>query len=252
VPSVGISFSGIRHLELRANAGKQYNLPSLNEKYWQPGGNPELQPESGWGGDAGVSFMPWKKELLEISVTGYAMLVNDWIQWYPVDSTGIYKATNLNKVYARGLESNLISRFNIKKISCRVSAGFAYTKSTNEDVSEMQGEAVEGKQLIYVPLCNGNVMAGVGYKGFELMYIQTFTGLRYTQTDNEDFLPAFTVAGISLGKTFNMKPCNLHLFVKVNNIWNEDYQQVPWHASPLRSFTGGIHFNFTHLKKNNI
>jgi len=249
VPSAGISYSGIRHLVLRANAGKQYNLPSLNEKYWKPGGNAGLQPESGWGGDAGLSYKPFKKELLEISVTAYAMLVNNWIQWYPIDSTGIYKATNLNKVYARGLESSLSSRFNIQNISCTLTAGFAYTKSTNEDVSDVQGEAVEGKQLIYVPLCNGNAMASMAYRGFELSYFQTFTGLRYIQTDNEDLLPAYTVAGISAGKTIYMKSFSLHLFMKINNLWNEEYQQIPWHASPLRSFTAGFQFNFTHLKK---
>ena len=33
---------------------RSYRAPTLNERYWVPGGNPALLPEAGWGSEAGL------------------------------------------------------------------------------------------------------------------------------------------------------------------------------------------------------
>lgn len=40
---------------LKASAARNYRYPTLNDLYFQPGGNPDLRPEQGWTFDAGAS-----------------------------------------------------------------------------------------------------------------------------------------------------------------------------------------------------
>jgi len=250
VPSAGIEYS-LWHelLLLKLNGGKQYNLPSLNDKYWQPGGNRDLLPESGWGGDAGFILSPDIKRNMKISFTTYQMLVNNWIQWYPIDSTGLYQASNLKKVHAWGFETAFDYSFTLKKLHIGLHAGIAYTISTNESIVVQNGETMEGKQLVYVPIYNGTTSIEFEFHKFILAYQSTFMGKRYTQADNRDSLPPFQVASIYFGKKFTYRQQEFDLYIKINNLWNEQYQQVKWHATPLRTINAGFRLTLNKIKK---
>ena len=41
-------------LHLKASAGRSFRVPTFNDRFWQPGGKPDLNPERGWTYDLGL------------------------------------------------------------------------------------------------------------------------------------------------------------------------------------------------------
>ena len=40
----------------RVNFSRNFRAPTLNERYWQPGGNPDLEPEESYNIEAGITL----------------------------------------------------------------------------------------------------------------------------------------------------------------------------------------------------
>lgn len=249
VASAGLEYSFFNELlVIKANGGTNYNLPSLNDQYWEPGGNRNIKPESAWNWEAGFVLSPDKKHNLHFSCSVYEMWVNNWIQWYPADSTGLYKALNLKKVFARGLQSSAQYKTSIRKVTVQFSATGSYTRSTSESVQVTNAATMEGMQLIYIPLYTGNLFAEIAYGGFVLSYYHSFTGKRYYTTDNVYFLEPFSTGHLAVSKSWSIKKQAIHVFIKIDNLWNEQYQEVKWHAMPLRCFRTGLTIDLNYLK----
>ncbi|QKG54479.1 TonB-dependent receptor [Hymenobacter sp. BRD67] len=73
-------------LTLKASASRTYRAPTLNERYWQPGGNPDLRPESGMGYELGLRHRARLAPALalETELTAFHQLVANWVQWLPL------------------------------------------------------------------------------------------------------------------------------------------------------------------------
>jgi iron complex outermembrane receptor protein len=93
-----------------------------------------------------------------------------------------------------------------------------------------------GKQLMYVPVNMFNGTLGLNFFNFNLGYNLTFVDKRYTSSDNEYFMPGYSLSNIILGKTFNLKHFVLSLQVKINNVFNVDYQSVKNWPMPERNY----------------
>ena len=69
-------------LSLKAGGGKSYKAPTLNDLYWPDVGwgigNPDLDPETGYSGELGLSLAD---DRLEANVSAFARYVRDGIQW---------------------------------------------------------------------------------------------------------------------------------------------------------------------------
>ena len=52
----GAAWQASETLRLRAAAYRGLRLPTLNELYYNPGGNSNLKPEKGWNEDAGYTI----------------------------------------------------------------------------------------------------------------------------------------------------------------------------------------------------
>ena len=67
---------------LKASVARNYRYPTLNDRYYQPGGNPDLRPEHGFTYDGGISFA-LGGEAEGYTLRGEATLfdshIDDWI-----------------------------------------------------------------------------------------------------------------------------------------------------------------------------
>lgn len=249
-PAVGIE-KKLAHqkIVLKGKAGRNFNLPTLNDLYWVPGGNTQLYPETGWSYETGVKACFLQKRNLEIELTGFNTLVNDWIQWQAT-AYGYYAPHNLKKVHARGIELhfNYVQRWRIVHFS--ISGNYAFTKSTNEKSAQLLGNEIIGKQLIYIPEELANINFRVSYQSYSFSYLNQFTGLRYTTFDNSSSLPSFLTADIRIEKSFLIKKMSFNAFVKINNLFNEQYQAIAYRAMPGRNYAAGISIQFESKSKN--
>lgn len=251
-PSVGIEGKLLKNiLIVKSNVCRTYRIPTLNDRFWQPGGNPNLKSEKGWSADLGVknvSYLDKKKNhFIETEVTIFNSIINNYIQWIPITAY-ISSPVNVDKVWARGLEVHSYYSGSLGRISVQFTGNYTHTLSTNLNYNGT--ENFVGKQLIYVPRDNMNLTAHLEYKGFFITYNQTFISMRYTDAENDQFVNGYTLGNVYVGKKFTAPGFKTYLQLKTTNIWDVQYQSFQWYAMPGRAFYLSAQFEFITKTKN--
>ena len=229
-----------KDFKIYINMGKVYRFPTINDLYWSPGGNENLNPENGYSTDLGLL---WTKDLsntqLYFEPTIYSRWIDDWIIWQP---TGTYwSPMNVKKVWNRGIETNSSISFKKREISFNFSLKTAYNLSTNIDIYNIN-DASLGKQLIYVPHYKFIFKSQIAYRNIRITYIHNYTGYRYTSRDNLYYLPAFNLGRLFLSWDLKFKKYPTKIFYKINNLYNTNYQLVINRPMPLINNEIGINF----------
>lgn len=216
--------------------GSNYRLPGMNDLYWNPGGNPNLQPEKASSIDLGL-FHRLTTEAIEVEsrISTYYSLINDWILWRP-SAYRYWIPENIAKVKARGLELTERITLNIGKIQSYLNLSYAFTLTTDESAVD-RFELTTGKQLMYIPLHHGNALLRLTAGKLGVYYQFEYTDSRYTNFSADDAhysrLPAYALhhAGLS---TQQIK--NFDIQFGINNLMNKSYQAVLWRPMPGRHF----------------
>lgn len=246
MPSLGMEFQPLdkQDFSIKLNMGRNYHQPTMNDLYWVPGGNPDLLPETGYSGDITLNYR-WDIDssfFIQSTLSGYMTYVDDWIIWQPGEYR-FWQAENIKEVFARGFEYRLNSSFKINRIKVDISGNYAFTRTTNESEEDSGNGDLTidiGKQLIYIPLHKGSAMFHLSYKRYYFSYGTDITGERYTTSSNEEtrhMLPAYALHNISAGRSFAAWKLKGDVRLKVDNLFNKDYQAILWRAMPGRSFT---------------
>ena len=234
-PTATISYSCIYLKGLKINAGYSHNYrnPSLNDLYWNPGGNKDLKPEKGQTVDGNLIYeRKFGHFSVESTLGAYYSEVQDWIQWVP-SPWRYWMPENVATVVAYGSEVHLKMNYFINDWNFSVSGNFVYSHTTNKE---------DGYQLIYIPLHHANANAEAKWKTWYLNYTMEFTGRRKTQLDTEEVLAGrlypYTLHHIAMGKQIRKFVVEL----RVNNLTDVDYQAVLWRAMPGRSYEVSLNY----------
>lgn len=225
---------------LKGNIAKNYHQPTLNDLYWQPGGNPDLLPEKGYSMEAGLEYS-WHNKVVNISseITTYLSDIKNWIIWIP-SFKGYWEPRNINKVLSKGLEANVTLELKFRRVSCKVSGNYAYTSSKNYGDPLVWGDESYGKQLVYIPLHSGNCLFNCSYKGFFITYQFNSYSERFTTSSNDvtrrDWLYPYFMNDLFFGKDFKIKKVHLSAEVKIYNLFNETYHSILYRPMPKRNF----------------
>lgn len=225
-----------RFISGRINVSRNFRAPTFNERYWQPGGNPDLEPEESWNEEAGISIeKEFPSSVIRFMVTGFNSRVENWILWLP-ENGSLWSVENAQEVWSRGIELSGNQSVNIRNWSLFLGESYTFSKSTNEK-KLFDLDASYKKQLIYTPLNRMEMKSGVVYKGFNLTLKGNFTGEVYTTKDNFESLPPFFILDAVVSKSFKIKneyPFTVQL--NLNNILNTDYQVTPYRPMPGMNF----------------
>jgi vitamin B12 transporter len=244
--SIGLEGPIYRTIEGKINFSRNFRAPTMNERYWLPGGNPDLLPETSWNQEAGISFKPSTEKLKgELRITAFSSIVDHWILWVP--GTSYWSVENVQKVWARGLETFVEFNLGFSRIRLMLSASYVYTLSTNEQKLGNL-DASYKKQLIYTPLNKFSLRANALFNGFTAMIRTNYTGIVYTSKDDLESLPGYTLLDAGFGKEFRVKDLKIAVQFNMNNILNTFYQVVPYRPMPGRNFM--ISANFKYDRKN--
>jgi iron complex outermembrane receptor protein len=233
-------------LTLKASAARTYRAPTLNERYWRPGGNPNLLAEAGGGYEVGLRHRLGQptRLLLETEFTAFHQLVDNWVQWLPLGPGGAYSPRNLRQVRSQGLELStmLRRRWGAYRASARLSYGFTQTQKT-------QGVAADtdpvGLQLAYVPLHRASLGTDHAWRGWLASATATFSSYVYTDASADSFLPAVALLGATLGRTVALPGgTSLTLLLQSTNLLDRRYQSYPARPAPPRAYTASLRFNY--------
>ena len=214
---------------------KVYRNPTFNDLYWEPGGNINLKPESGWSNTLGINWEKYQEfKKLQLGANIFSNIIDDWIIWLPT-STNIWKPQNVRKVWARGLELNNYWTQHLGEISFHFQNTYGFTLSTNKKTSA-QNQNILDKQLIYIPKNLLRTNLEVKYKTYFWFINYSYTGKRFTNSNNTSYLPAFHLVDFNLGKNTLIKNWNINTKLSINNILNTHYQLIAWRPMLGRNY----------------
>jgi len=246
VYALGSSYTFNKSIKIKANAARVYRLPTFNDWYWNPGGNPNLLPEQGYTQDIGLKWQYQTKNkrwYFTTEPTLFNKQIENWIIWLP--KTNYWEPQNIMKVWSRGIETNNTICWELNQFKFSTSILTNYVVSTNENKSFL-GDAAYKKQLIYVPMYNGQFKLNIEYKKLNAAYRHTYTGYRYTSSDNSEFLKPYQLGSLYFSYKLNYKKWHSSAFLQINNLWNTQYQIMANRAMPLRNYAIGVTFEINH------
>ena len=248
VPSFGASYRATEQWTIKGNVGKNFRLPTLNDKYWTPGGNPDLEPEYGWSQDIAFVYRHQQTDtnnnssfvrLSGASLTGYHRNTTQWIIWAPVDDTMFWSPQNLQEVQSYGTEFRLMAEAGIRDFSFHLEGRWDHNIAENTKAVNAEDDLV-GRQLIYVPLNSLGYHLLIGYHRFSLFVNHQYTGKRYTAGDNSRWLSSFSTLDAGLQWQHHLEGYHYRVFVSASNILNEQYEILEGRPMPLRYFRAGL------------
>ncbi|MYF63615.1 MAG: TonB-dependent receptor [Rhodothermaceae bacterium] len=123
IPSLGVNVRLKRNLHLKGTAASAFRMPTFNDRFWLPGGNPNLNPERGESFDAGLI---WLYRGIQIEMTTFMNRLRDQIVWQPT-SAGYWAPLNVSRATNYGLETSVdFQRALTRRMETR--AGFVWTR----------------------------------------------------------------------------------------------------------------------------
>jgi len=186
VPYLGFDFRLIRGMDLvlKGNIARNYHQPSLNDLYWQPGGNPALLPEQGFSVETGMEYqLLFRQRHFKTELTLYRTDIDNWILWIP-SYKGYWEPRNIKRVLSKGVEFYARLRGNLNRLKYKLSGTYAYTSSVNYGDPLVWSDDSYGKQLVYIPLHSGNLMVNLSFRNYFITYQHNSYSERYTTSSN--------------------------------------------------------------------
>ncbi|MFN8355882.1 MAG: TonB-dependent receptor plug domain-containing protein [Spirosomataceae bacterium] len=246
-PSVGLKWKVLQlqksQLTFNSTWAISYHIPTLNERYWQPQGNPLILPENGLNYEAGFiyNWQPTPQIHIETGATGFRNNVKNWIIWNPTKN---YKAENIQHVISQGIELKLKMLYKSTEHSFDINTHYSLTRSTFNQVNSPFDYDFIGKQLIYIPV--HTVASTVLYQthGFSVLAQGYYYSKRYTTSDNTKYLPAFAQFRVQVSKKIQFLTHHLTLSSSVNNLLNTLYLSIENKAMPGRNFALQLIYSF--------
>ncbi len=217
------------HFHLKAGMNTFFRLPTFNDLYWQPGGNPSLVPETGREWEASVQY---KHKHISLGSNFFYRRVNNLIRWLP-GNDNLWHPQNIEKISGSGAEMYGNTHF-IRK-PWRINPGFrlTYQHIINEST---------GKFLIYTPKLIITAGIPLQYKNMYLKYGYRYQSYYFTNPSNTDFVREHHLHAVEAGVKFP----SVEAGFRVDNLLNTYYQLMPARPMPGRTFRLFLTYKINH------
>lgn len=224
-PTAAISYWPRKSLPLKIfiNGSRSFRIPTLNELYWNPGGNINLKPEIVNALEAGVDL---SKANNEVKLAFYRGLYADRIRWIPQGQ--LFTPINIMSSKSSGVDLHVEKSIQLHRMRLSVFQNTALISAQGLFGSDSQWYA-----LSYVPnlVCNSGLR--LAWKDVKIDYQHQFVTSRYITNDESAYMPGYNLA--NAGVAWNNR--SIQLGLSINNIWNTNYQNLPWFPMPGRGFS---------------
>ena len=242
--SAGLQYRLIpgREYFLKANVSRNSKLPSLNDLYWLPGGNPDLKNEYAYMYEITGEMTGKISALLTLSVnlSGYLNNIRDMIQWQPGEYS-YWTAGNIKSVNTSGLESSAYLEYVSGRVDLGLHMNYSLTRATAADSGSPDDNSA-GKQLVYIPKHQANCSLIANYGKFYSSWILTMNSRRYLTVENTSYLPAYVLNDLIAGIKMNPKSLTVDFCFQVDNLFNVSYQTVAFYPLPGRTYSAKLVF----------
>ncbi len=229
---------------IKANLHSTFRRPTLNDLFWKTNAIETTKPEKGWGMELGI-VKPFVFKNMEASVelTGYYRELNQPIIWVPNGWSWI--ATNFHKGQYAGIQWNAKVSQVVKATKISIVTGGEYVHAQ----VQKQPESTQYAQ-IFIPDFMGFLSVAMDRKKWALKLEIQHTGNRFTQTDNQAWLPGYRLIhaawvwkSMEIMSLKNKEKLKAEISLEGRNLGNVQYQNMPGRPMPGRTI--GIYLNIT-------
>lgn len=250
--SMDISYShpGNR-IFVNINYADKYRQPDLNDKYWSPGGNPDLIPEKGFTVELNNSYQllsPNRKSSMQFSYSLYYTGIRDNIVWVPVTSV-FWSPKNIKSTEHTGIETKLNGSFPLHaNFRIRSSVNYNYNHSVIR--KDLQQDVV-GNFIRYKPehTLKANLLFDDTY--FLLGVNYNYTSARFSDEENSKIyrLKPYHLLDMFIACKLYKKNFHTQIAFRINNLLNTSYETIRSYAQPMRHYNLSVQFNYSTHKQ---
>jgi len=242
LPAMQLLWKG-RQSTYSISASRNYRIPSMNDLFWNPGGNKYLNPEESFRNE-----MVWnyKSQNFNVSTELFYHIIVNQIRWLPTVK-GYFEATQTSeKVWNRGMEFRLSYRDTFGRLTIQYKGSTQFIKST---LSESQPSLLDGYQQIYIPsIFVKNSISFQLIKSINLEMRSSWTSTRYLLSDHSESLPSFALFDIHVSHKWK----HWSHGIEINNVLNQNYYILPYRALPGLSVKARVGYQILNKKATNL
>lgn len=212
---------------------QKYRVPTLNDRYWIPGGVRDLQPEEGWGSGGSLIYSIGSDQKSLIQLNYRFNRIQNWIQWVPGE--GYWYPTSHMEVDNQSLD--FLMQFSNTLKSAEISNQAMVSVFDTRIIKVKDHPDFEPVMMPYVPRYAINYNLQFKIKSVSLNYIMDYEGKRYTDNSNNEVFALDPVLLLHIMCSTEIKVFKKHeltAYCKVNNLLNLNYQMVRNYYVPGR------------------
>ncbi len=211
-------------LRIKSSYGTGFRAPTLNELFWPSdplfggGGNPDLKPEETNSWEIGIEKDIFDKKAV-LSVTYFEQDYDELISgWPPV---------NIAEAEMKGIEIDAALKLSD---TLNIAAGYTYLDTEDKET---------GSRLPFRPKDKLNLSIEFSAEVISVIANYIFVGERFDNFVSRD-LSSYSL--VNLAGSYRLTK-SMTLFVRIDNLFDEDYEEAGSYGTPGISVFGGIKIN---------
>lgn len=243
------SYLGKRHSwKLWMKNSMDIRYPTLNDRYWEPGGRLDLLPEKSINTSLGssVQYSIGNHWISNSRLEFFANRLDDLILWMPTNR-GYAQPINIGKVLAYGGTWSQNFRWLKSNHSMDLNFSYGFNRSGNME-KRFQSDRSQWVQLPYFPIHSGKFIVEYAWKTLKFNIDGQMYSKRLVTRDGDTYVPSYYLLNSSISYAYPFNKWNIEGKLSLNNIANERYEEVKFRPMPGRNFLFTILINWKHEK----
>lgn len=237
-----------RQWKLWVRTGMDTRYPTLNDRYWVPGGREDLLPEVNISTSTGTSvrFQIGKSLTWTHQAEAFFNRIKDMIFWMPTNR-GYFQPMNVGKVLAYGatIQQSLDWVKGYHSISLRASYG--WNRSGNME-KRFANDKSQWVQLPYFPVHSGKLSFDYTWKKLSFIIDGQSYSKRMVTRDGGNFVKPYSIFNTAVSYTQKIKMIELEGRMSFNNLLDEQYEEVRFRPMPGRNYLFTLFITWKHEK----
>lgn len=221
-PGIDIGFDVNEKINLYANYGKTYRIPTYTDLYYSDRntiGNPNLNPEHAITNEIGIKY---SNESIGVSSSFFSRKSSNIIDYVKQSEQDKWEATNIRNLETNGFDFNFLYKISLHN-SLRLGYTYLFDKSYVSEVNysryainSLRHQLNTKLNLKYSDKITHTLINRFGERSNKVSHIVYDSNLKYQLSKNSYF------------------------FINVNNILNEEYYETNLVPMPGRNFLIGV------------